>query len=72
MLAVKGVFDGKSIKLTDKEIPSQPQDVIVTFLGSDQEEIQQDIYSLANQGKSFDFLSHEEEIYSDEDLKVRY
>ena len=38
MLALRGTFDGKHIKLADKKAPSEPQDVIITFLGSESED----------------------------------
>jgi len=72
MHAVKGLFDGKNIKLTDLYIPTEPQEVIVTFLGDDTFDAQLEINSLAESGKSFEFLNEEDELYSEKDLKVRY
>ncbi len=72
MLALKGIFDGSTIKITDKTIPNEPQEVIITFLGSENEKIQQEIYRLAAQGQSLDWLNEEPELYSEADLKVRY
>ncbi len=72
MLAVKGVFDGHEIKLNKSQLPHEPQQVIVTFLGTEQQLMHDDIYALASSGKSLEFLSSEEDIYSDSDLKVRF
>ena len=74
MLAIKGLFDGKRIKLLEKVDVTEHQEVIITFLGTDEDKsLHRDIYKLAETGGSFDFLnSPEEDIYSDDDLKVRY
>ncbi|MBI4722336.1 MAG: hypothetical protein HY769_04950 [Candidatus Stahlbacteria bacterium] len=80
MLAVKGLFDGKRIKLLEKVQVKETQEVIITFLGADEHSstdeskaLHRGIYKLAETGRSFDFLnSSEEDIYSDDDLKVRY
>jgi hypothetical protein len=72
MLAVKGMYDGQEIKLTGPHLPHDPQPVIVTFLGSESETINDDILALAAKGKSFEFLAGEEDLYSDSDLKARY
>lgn len=52
----------------------EPQEVIVTFLGTDKDELlHKEIYKIAETGGSFDFLNApEEDIYSDNDLKVKY
>ncbi|GJQ49633.1 hypothetical protein KsCSTR_36210 [Candidatus Kuenenia stuttgartiensis] len=52
----------------------EPQEVIVTFLGTDKNGLlHQEIYKIAEIGGSFDFLNApEEDIYSDNDLKVKY
>ncbi len=74
MISVKALFDGKKIKLLEKINISEPQEVIVTFLGTDKDELlHQEIYKIAETGGSFDFLNApDEDIYSDNDLKVKY
>lgn len=74
MLAVKGLFDGKNIKFLEKVQIKKPQEVIITFLETDEnKKLQDGIYKLAETGRSFDFLNNPaEDIYSDADLKVRY
>ena len=73
MISVKGLFDGKTIKLIEKVDIQEPQEVIITFLGAIKDkEIYHGIYKIAETGGSFDFLnSSEEDIYSDDDLKVK-
>ena len=48
--------------------------VIIIFLGTSKDEsLHQEIYKIAETGGSFDFLNApEEDIYSDNDLKVKY
>ncbi|WP_347274734.1 hypothetical protein [Candidatus Kuenenia sp.] len=74
MISVKALFDGKKIKLPEKINIMEPQEVIVTFLGTDKDELlHQEIYKIAETGGSLDFLNApEEDIYSDNDLKVKY
>ena len=74
MISVKALFDGKKIKLLEKINIMEPQEVIVTFLGTDKDELlHQEIYKIAETSGSFDFLNAtEEDIYSDNDLKVKY
>lgn len=74
MIAVKGLFDGKRIQFLEKIEINEPQEVIITFLGSfESQELYQDIRTLAETGGAFDFLNNpEDDIYSDEDLKVKY
>lgn len=74
MLAVKGLFDGKNVRLLEKVRVKLPQKVIITFLETDEnKELREWIYKLAEVGGSFNFLNdYKEDIYSDADLKVRY
>lgn len=73
MLSVKGIYDGKEIKFLEKIEISSPKKVIVTFLDDETEFPQDTIYKLAEESGSFDFLKEpEEDIYSDEKLKVKY
>jgi len=74
MIAARGLFDGKNIKLLEKVDVKEPQEVIITFLGTIEDKaLYRGIYSLAETGGSFDFLNApEEDIYSNDDLKVKY
>ena len=74
MISVKALFDGKKIKLLEKIHISEPPEVIITFLGTSKDEsLYQEIYKVSEAGGSFDFLNaQEEDIYSDDDLKVKY
>ncbi|HCJ78848.1 hypothetical protein HX99_06955 [Peptococcaceae bacterium SCADC1_2_3] len=74
MIAVKGLFDGKRIKLLEKVDIKEPQEVIITFLGTSEDKaLYGEIYKFAETGGAFDFLNApEEDIYSDDDLKVKY
>ena len=73
MLSVKGIYDGEKIRFIDEVKIKTPQKVIVTFLEEAEEEIQKEIYALADKSSSFGFLKEpEEDIYTDSDLKVRY
>jgi hypothetical protein len=71
MLSIKAIYDGKQIKFLEKIYISSPKNVIVTFL--DDENELSDIYKLAEEGGSFDFLKEpQEDIYTDKNLKTRY
>ena len=74
MKSVKGLFDGKKIKLLEDIEIEEPQEVIITFLGpTEDEKFYKKLYKLAEKGDSFDFLNDpEEDIYSENDLKVDY
>jgi hypothetical protein len=74
MKSVKGLFDGKKIKLLEDIEIEEPQEVIITFLGpTEDEKFYKKLYKLAEKGGSFDFLNDpEEDIYSEKDLKVDY
>ena len=75
MLTVKAIYDGKNLKLLDKVSIKKPTNVLVTFLDdeSDSEIANEDLLLLAEKGGAFDFLNDpEEDIYTDDDLKVRY
>lgn len=74
MLSIRAIYDGKSLKLLDKVDINEPKEVIITFLEPTDKDIstQEDIH-VAEKGRAFDFLNNEaEEIYSDDDLKVKY
>ncbi len=71
MLSIKAIYDGKQIKFLEKINISSPKNVIVTFL--DDENESSDIYKMAEEGGSFDFLKEpQEDIYTDKNLKTRY
>ena len=77
MLAIKGLFDGMGVKLLEKTNIRKPQKVIIIFpeIGdtSDNEITHKGLYKIAEMGDAFDFLNDpEEDIYSDDDLKVKY
>ena len=75
MLTVKAIYDGKKLKFLDKVSIKKPTNVLVTFLDdeSDSEIAHEDLLRLAEKGGAFDFLNDpEEDIYTDDDLKVRY
>jgi hypothetical protein len=75
MLTVKAIYDGKKLKFLDKVSIKKPTNVLVTFLDdeSDSEIANEDLLRLAEKGGAFDFLNDpEEDIYTDDDLKVRY
>ena len=74
MLSIKATYDGRELRFSEKLNINSPHEVIVTFL----DEPEEDITSLAVQqmamlGKSFNFLNDpNEDIYSNDDLKVKY
>ena len=77
MLAIKGLFDGKRVKLLEKLNVLKPQEVIIIFpdiLDTNDNEISHnEIFKIAEMSGTFDFLNdQEEDIYSDNDLKVKY
>ena len=74
IIGIRDLFDGRKIKLLENVAVKEPQEVIITFLGDNEDEaLCRGIYRLAERGGSFNFLNApEEDIYSDDDLKVRY
>jgi len=63
MLSVRGVYDGKQVIFSEEIKFDAPQNVIVTFLGDSLND---------TQTSAFDFLNDPaEDIYSDNDLKVK-
>ncbi len=74
MLSVKAIYDGKRVKLLEKLNINKPREVIVTFLDEPDTEISADeLQLLAEHSGTFNFLNNEQDdIYSDEDLKVRF
>lgn len=65
MLAVNGIYDGKSVKITDKMTEKKRYKVVVTFI----EELQQqdnDLRDFSSQTSGLDFwIDSKEDIYQD-------
>lgn len=73
MLSIRGTYDGKQLRLSDKVNINSPKRVIVTFLDEENDELSSDeMLLIAAQGGALDFLSEEEDTYSDKDMKVVY
>ena len=73
MLSVRAIYDGKQLKLLEKVDINKPTEVIVTFMQPVEEDVSsEDTMEAAEKGGAFDFLHEEEDLYSDEDLKVKY
>ena len=78
MIAVRAIYDGRQVKFLENIPETRPTSIIVTFLEDepllgDSEISGSDIRYLADKGGAFDFLNDpEEDIYSDDDLVVRY
>lgn len=74
MLSIKGTYDGKVLRIFDKIRINSPKKVIITFLEDPDEDLTtEELHLIAQQGGAFDFLDNEEEdIYTDNDLKVKY
>ena len=71
MISIKGTYDGKKLKLRKHIKINEPREVIVTFL--DEEFDYNEIYKVAEKSESLNFLHEEaEDIYTDDDLKVKY
>lgn len=72
MLSVKAIYDGHNLRLLENIEINSPQEVIITFLEKDGDDISgKIIQSLVSQNKSMEFLRNDDEdIYSDADLKV--
>lgn len=74
MLSIKGIYDGKHLKLAKKIRIRSPKKVIITFLDEVEDELSsEELHLLAQKGEAFDFLKNKkEDIYTDKDLKVVY
>jgi hypothetical protein len=78
MLSVRAIYDGKEFRLREKLNIKTPKEVIITFLepiGNDEIEDpgSLEIHRMVQEGGALDFLNDErEDIYSDDDLKVKY
>ena len=73
-MSIQGTYDGKVLKLFDKVQVNSPRKVIITFLEEPKDDLTlEELHLIEQQGGAFDFLeSEEEDIYSDNDLKVKY
>ncbi len=74
MVSVRAIYDGKTLKLLDNVKVDTPKKVIVTFLESEDDALEGFAMNrIAQEGGAFDFLEAEEEdIYTDDHLKVKY
>ena len=79
MLSVRATYDGKAFKLRDNVHVIKPKEVIITFLDPTNTITPEDdpgmgeIHKMVQEGGALDFLNDErEDIYSDDDLKVKY
>jgi hypothetical protein len=74
MLSVRAIYDGKNLRLLENVEVKIPKEVIVTFLDPrDDDPSSGEIQQMVQEGGALDFLNDErEDIYSDNDLKVKY
>ena len=74
MLSIQGTYDGKKLVLFDSIRLKSPKRVIITFLEEpDEDNTTEELHLIAQEGGAFDFLnSEEEDIYTDNDLMVKY
>ena len=74
MLSIQGIYDGKELKIFDELQIKSPKKVIITFLEDPTIDFTPDeLHLIAQEGGAFDFLNNDEEnIYTDNDLKVKY
>jgi hypothetical protein len=79
MLSVRATYDGKEFRLRKKINIKTPKEVIITFLDPIDNSVPEDdlntteIHQMVQEGGALDFLNDErEDIYTDDDLKVKY
>lgn len=79
MLSVRATYDGKELKFRKKIKIKTPKEVIITFLDPiDNSDPVDDlntaeIHQMVQDGGALDFLNDErEDIYTDDDLRVKY
>ncbi|MCU0287249.1 MAG: hypothetical protein MUF15_12755 [Acidobacteria bacterium] len=74
MLSVRAIYDGQEIKLMEKVRIRKPRQVIITFLDTlESDPTSDEMHKMSQEGGVLDFLNDErEDIYSDEDLKVKF
>jgi hypothetical protein len=79
MLSVRATYDGKEFILRKKLHIKKPKEVIITFLDPITDNTPEndpntaEIHKMVQQGGALDFLNDQkEDIYSDDDLKIKY
>ena len=74
MLSIQGTYDAKRLIIFDSIQIKSPKKVIITFLEDPIEDFtKEELHLIAQEGGAFDFLDSEEEnIYTDNDLMVKY
>ena len=81
MLSVRGIFDGIKLRLFERVDIKEPQEVVVVFLNDKNSSNSQreneisgkEIQHYINENKAFDFLKNDDEdIYTDDNLKIKY
>ncbi|MCX6583914.1 MAG: hypothetical protein NT166_27375 [Candidatus Aminicenantes bacterium] len=74
MLSVRAIYDGQELKLMEKVSIRRPRQVIITFLDTLESDPPADeMHKMLQEGGALDFLDDErEDIYSDDDLKVKF
>lgn len=78
MVSVRALYDGHHLNLLEKVDIKTPQEVIVIFLNLDATSLADDIQSseianMVQDSGGLDFLYDSgEDIYTDQDLKIRY
>jgi hypothetical protein len=72
-LSIQGTYDGNVLKIPDDVQIKSPKKVIITFLEDSGEDLTtSDLHLIVQQGGAFHFLENEEEdIYTDDDLKIK-
>jgi hypothetical protein len=79
MLSIRATYDGNELKLRKKIKIKTPKEVIITFLDPIDSSAPADdfntaeIHQMVQDGGALDFLNDErEDIYTDDDLRVKY
>jgi hypothetical protein len=77
MISIRAKYDGKRILFSEKIEITKEEEVIVVFLNRDQRHVEDvsgtEIQSILANSGSLSFLQSEnEDVYSDQDLKVKY
>lgn len=73
-MSIQGTHDGEVLKIFDDIRIDSPKKAIMTFLEYPTEDFNAgELHLIAQQGGAFDFLNKKEEnIYTDNDLKIKY
>jgi hypothetical protein len=79
MLSVRAIYNGSEFRLRERINIKTPKDVIITFLdpiesdNGEDDPTSTEIHQMIQEGGALNFLNDEREnIYSDEDLNVKY